>query len=96
MRWRTEKEVISGKGQFSCGARGCSESRGLATFEVPFGYEEAGEKKHALVKVGLCSLMAPSHCCAHRVKTLSHHLHDARNNSLILSTCVIKGEPQGL
>ena len=61
MRWRTEKEVISGKGQFSCGARGCSESRGLATFEVPFGYEEAGEKKHALVKVGLCSVMSPSH-----------------------------------
>ncbi|EIE22911.1 hypothetical protein COCSUDRAFT_8481, partial [Coccomyxa subellipsoidea C-169] len=54
MRWRSEKEVISGKGQFSCSARGCSESRGLATFEVPFGYEEAGEKKQALVKVRVC------------------------------------------
>ncbi len=51
MRWRSEKEVIAGMGQFSCSARGCSESRGLATFEVPFGYEEAGEKKQALVKV---------------------------------------------
>ena len=51
MRWRSEKEVISGKGQFSCGARGCDESRSLATYEVPFGYEEAGQKKQALVKV---------------------------------------------
>jgi len=51
MRWRSEKEVIAGKGQFSCGARSCSETRGLATFEVPFGYQEAGEKKQALVKV---------------------------------------------
>ena len=51
MRWRSEKEVISGKGQFSCGARGCNELRGLATYEVPFGYEEAGQKKQALVKV---------------------------------------------
>lgn len=51
LRWRTEAEVISGKGQFSCGARGCTETRGLATFEVPFGYTEAGERKEALVKV---------------------------------------------
>ena len=51
MRWRSEKEVISGKGQFSCATRGCNESRGLATYEVPFGYEEAGQKKQALVKV---------------------------------------------
>lgn len=55
MRWRSEKEVIVGKGQFSCGARGCSETRGLATFEVPFGYQEAGEKKQALVKVRMNS-----------------------------------------
>ena len=43
--------MVSGKGQFSCGARGCSEARGLATFEVPFGYTEAGHRKEALVKV---------------------------------------------
>ena len=51
LRWRTEAEVVSGKGQFSCGARGCAEARGLATFEVPFGYTEAGARKEALVKV---------------------------------------------
>ena len=53
LRWRTEAEVLSGKGQFTCGARGCHECRSLATFEVPFGYTEAGERKEALVKVGL-------------------------------------------
>ena len=51
LRWRTEAEVLGGKGQFSCGARGCAETRGLATFEVPFGYAEAGQRKEALVKV---------------------------------------------
>lgn len=54
LRWRTQSEVVSGKGQFSCGARGCEERRGLASFEVPFGYEEAGERKQALVKVRVC------------------------------------------
>lgn len=54
LRWRTQKEVVSGRGQFICGSRGCEEQRGLASFEVPFGYIEAGEKKQALVKVRLC------------------------------------------
>jgi len=54
LRWRTQREVISGKGQFSCGTRGCEERRGLASFEVPFGYVEAEQKKQALVKVRLC------------------------------------------
>jgi protein FRA10AC1 len=54
LRWRTQREVVSGKGQFTCGTRGCEERRGLASFEVPFGYIEAGEKKQALVKVRLC------------------------------------------
>ena len=54
LRWRTQKEVVAGRGQFICGSRGCEEQRGLASFEVPFGYIEAGEKKQALVKVRLC------------------------------------------
>jgi len=54
LRWRTQREVVSGKGQFSCGTRGCEERRGLASFEVPFGYVEAEQKKQALVKVRLC------------------------------------------
>lgn len=54
MRWRIENEVISGKGQFECGNKRCQESEGLRSWEVNFGYVEAGEKKNALVKLRLC------------------------------------------
>lgn len=54
LRWRTQAEVVSGRGQFSCGARGCSERDGLGSFEVPFGYQEAGQRRAALVKLRLC------------------------------------------
>lgn len=54
MRWRTQQEVVSGKGQFSCGARGCSETAGLCSFEVNFAYVEAGQQKQALVQLRLC------------------------------------------
>ena len=50
----------------SAAARAAAASRAaLATFEVPFGYEEAGEKKHALVKVEpLAPLGFPRCCCS--------------------------------
>uniref|UniRef100_A0A0E0F7Y7 Uncharacterized protein n=1 Tax=Oryza meridionalis TaxID=40149 RepID=A0A0E0F7Y7_9ORYZ len=51
LRWRTEKEVISGKGQFLCGNRICDEKNGLGSYEVNFSYIEAGEQKQALVKL---------------------------------------------
>lgn len=54
LRWRMEKEVVSGKGQFACGARGCNQHSSLASFEVNFVYEEAGAAKAALVKLRLC------------------------------------------
>jgi protein FRA10AC1 len=54
MRWQTEKEVESGKGQFVCGHKTCSESKQLRTWEVPFQYEEQGEKRTELVKLRLC------------------------------------------
>ncbi|CAI9578837.1 unnamed protein product, partial [Staurois parvus] len=53
-RWRVEKEVISGKGQFSCGNKRCDEKESLKSWEVNFGYIEHGEKKNALVKLRLC------------------------------------------
>ncbi|NXI50271.1 F10C1 protein, partial [Chloroceryle aenea] len=53
-RWRHEKEVISGKGQFSCGNKHCDEKEGLKSWEVNFGYIEHGEKRNALVKLRLC------------------------------------------
>ncbi len=34
MRWRTEKEVVSGKGQFACAAKGCENATGLESNEV--------------------------------------------------------------
>lgn len=54
LRWRTQPEVVSGKGQFLCGAKKCEETKNLRTWEVNFGYMEQGEKKNALVKVRMC------------------------------------------
>ena len=51
LRWRIEKEVVSGKGQFDCGEQHCSENKHLRTWEVNFAYIEHGEKKNALVKI---------------------------------------------
>ncbi|KIH62861.1 hypothetical protein ANCDUO_06852 [Ancylostoma duodenale] len=54
MRWRTEGEVRSGKGQFICGAKKCPAQEDLTSWEVNFSYSEGGERKNALVKVRLC------------------------------------------
>jgi len=54
MRWRVEKEVVEGKGQFSCGAKRCEARDSLQSWEVNFAYEEHGEKKACLVKLRLC------------------------------------------
>ncbi|KAH7570657.1 hypothetical protein JRO89_XS05G0151900 [Xanthoceras sorbifolium] len=52
LRWRTEKEVMSGKGQFICGNKHCDEKNGLAS------YEATGENKQALVKLVTCERCA--------------------------------------
>ncbi len=54
MRWRTEKEVVEGKGQFVCGSKHCLEREDLKSWEVNFAYVEQGERKNALVKLRLC------------------------------------------
>ena len=68
LRWRTESEVLSGAGESTCGNTRCELHRpihsssssqggkvpGLKTVELPFAYEEHGERKNALVKVVLC------------------------------------------
>lgn len=61
LRWRTEKEVVSGKGQFICGSTHCDETKHLESWEVNFGYVEDGEKKNELVKVRLCER------CSHKL-----------------------------
>nr|CAG4651442.1 EOG090X0H59 [Simocephalus serrulatus] len=54
IRWRIEKEVVTGKGQFSCGEQNCMEKDNLRTWEVNFSYVEHGTKKNSLVKIRLC------------------------------------------
>jgi protein FRA10AC1 len=54
LRWRVEKEVVDGKGQFVCGNKHCSKIKDLRSWEVNFNYLEHGERKQALVKVRLC------------------------------------------
>ncbi len=54
LRWRTEKEVVVGKGQFICGNKACQVTRDLHSYEVFFSYKEQGEKKQCLVKVRVC------------------------------------------
>mmetsp|Transcript_14080 Transcript_14080/g.21052 ORF Transcript_14080/g.21052 Transcript_14080/m.21052 type:complete len:247 (-) Transcript_14080:283-1023(-) len=54
LRWRVEKEVVSGKGQFVCGSLSCDRNCGLISYEVPFRYRENNEVKFELVKVRAC------------------------------------------
>uniref|UniRef100_A0A1I8BX66 Protein FRA10AC1 homolog n=1 Tax=Meloidogyne hapla TaxID=6305 RepID=A0A1I8BX66_MELHA len=54
MRWRIEKELFSGKGQFECGNKYCKSREELSSWEVNFAYTEHGVRKNALVKVRLC------------------------------------------
>ncbi|KAI8970438.1 folate-sensitive fragile site protein Fra10Ac1-domain-containing protein [Mycotypha africana] len=54
LRWRIEREVVNGKGQFICASTRCDATEGLKSWEVNFGYVENGSKKNELVKVRLC------------------------------------------
>lgn len=55
MRWRMEKEVVSGKGQFACANKKCDERKKLRTWEVNFGYFKVSkEKKNAFNQYRLC------------------------------------------
>ena len=54
LRWRTEREVFDGRGQFTCGNKACTAADGLQSFELLFAYDEHGERKQALVKVRAC------------------------------------------
>eukprot|EP00983_Pelagomonas_calceolata_P035787 1120044-Pelagomonas_calceolata.AAC.1 len=58
LRWRSQKEVVAGKGHFSCGAKGCDAKDGLVSYEVNFAYQEAGREKQ-LVKHSKNPALAP-------------------------------------
>ncbi|CAG0890647.1 unnamed protein product [Darwinula stevensoni] len=71
MRWRTEKEVKEGRGQFSCAEKNCTAEESLRTWEVNFGYFEQGEKRNALVKLRLCPQCSWKLNYRHRKKEVS-------------------------
>ena len=52
----SEKEVITGKGQFACSSKHCQDWENLESWEVNFAYVEQGERKNTLVKLRLCPL----------------------------------------
>ena len=54
MRWRTQSEVVNGKGRTICGSISCSGAEQLGGYEVPFMYADNEVVKHELVKVQLC------------------------------------------
>lgn len=54
MRWRTQDEVINGKGEQECASKHCNTYKELSTYEVNFKYVEEGQQKQALVKVKCC------------------------------------------
>lgn len=54
LRWRTEAEVVAGKGQFSCGNKRCQNAQGLRSYELLFAYREQGERRRCLVKLRAC------------------------------------------
>lgn len=54
LRWRTEPEVLGGKGETICGNKKCNQTTNLGTYEVNFRYKEDQEVKNTLVKVKCC------------------------------------------
>ncbi|SJK85973.1 Folate-sensitive fragile site protein Fra10Ac1 [Babesia microti strain RI] len=58
IRWRTEVEVIRGKGEKTCASKTCDEKYPLFTYQVTFNYIEQNVPKRALVKVRVCDKCA--------------------------------------
>ncbi|CAF1471859.1 unnamed protein product [Rotaria magnacalcarata] len=70
MRWRIDREIVSGKGQFICGEKRCDEKEHLRSWEVLFGYVEHGKKRDALVKLRLCPSCTKKLHFGHKVKEI--------------------------
>ncbi len=81
MRWRTQKEVFSGKGQFACGNIACNVREDLSSYEVPFSYKEDGQEKMALVKLRCCP------ACALKVSSPPQPLPTPAPKTLALCDC---------
>jgi len=76
LRWRTEAEVVSGKGQFECGnvtqKKKCSEQESLHSYEVNFKYMEDNVVKNELVKLRLCRHCAKKLPGSSRIKSIKN------------------------
>jgi protein FRA10AC1 len=70
LRWRTQQEVLDGRGERTCGNKRCphqdqqrtnsdDDLNNLSTLEVPFSYCEHGIAKKELVKLRLCQSCRP-------------------------------------
>ena len=97
MRWRTEREVVEGKGQFSCGSKHCDVKEDLRTWEVFFAYLELGEKKSALVKLRLCPKCSTKLNYKHKRKEIKRRKREDKSNlkeSPKISEETISNEPQ--
>lgn len=58
LRWRTEQEVVVGKGQFECASIACKAREQLASYELPFEYLEHGTVKQVCTHRWCCLLDA--------------------------------------
>jgi hypothetical protein len=76
LRWRTQAEVIGGKGQFECGnitkGKPCAATAALHSYELNFAYTEQGQRKQELVKVRACPRCAAK---------LNYHKQHKRSSS---------------
>eukprot|EP00166_Cyanidium_caldarium_P006039 ctg_781.g357 len=54
LRWLTQTELLEGKGYSVCAELKCTTEEDIKAVEVPFVYDEVGNKKVTLVKVHLC------------------------------------------
>ncbi|XP_031630818.1 protein FRA10AC1 homolog [Contarinia nasturtii] len=91
LRWRIEREVIAGKGQFSCGNKKCEERSALRSWEVNFAYVEHGDKKNALIKLRLCpdcSEKLNYHSKKREVKRVQKHKKSHRHRDTNTRTSV--------
>ncbi|KAF0687365.1 Aste57867_20888 [Aphanomyces stellatus] len=79
LRWRTEREVVDGKGQFVCGNKACDAGDGLESYEVLFAYVEGGEKKQCLVKLRVCPACAVK-LFYKKIQEIQRH-HDKKHTS---------------
>ena len=66
LRWRTQEEVLAGKGDQVCANLHCG-AQSRKALEVNFAYTEMGERKNALVQVHLCRKCKHRLCHARRV-----------------------------